>query len=172
MPKARDLPAQDELLELLSYDPETGLLRWRYRPTGTPQWNAKHTGKIAGNISKSNGRIVLNIGKRLYLAHRIIWKMVYGEDAPELDHEDTDGTNNRLNNLRPATHHQNMHNQSRHAGKVLPKGVTARQRSGRFRADIYLDGRQKFLGEFDSPDLAHAAYCQAARVRGEFARFD
>ena len=172
MPKARDLPPQDELLELLSYDPETGLLRWRYRPNGTPQWNGKHAGKIAGNVSKSNGRIVLNIGGRLFLAHRIIWKMVYGEDVPELDHEDTDGTNNRIGNLRRATHHQNMQNQSRHAGKSLPKGVTVCRRSGKFRADIYLDGHQKSLGRFDDPDLAHAAYCQAAAARGEFARFD
>ena len=171
MPKARDLPAQNELLELLSYDPETGLLHWRYRPNGSPQWNGRHAGQIAGNISKSNGRIVLNLGKRLYLAHRIIWKMVYGEDVPELDHEDTDGTNNRIGTLRKATHHQNMQNQSRHGGKALPKGVS-NARNGRFRAAIYLGGEQISLGRYDTPEAAHAAYCTAASRRGEFARFD
>jgi len=172
MPKARDLPTQSELLEFLSYDPETGLLRWRYRPAGPPQWNGKHAGQIAGSISKSQGHMVVNIGGRLLLVHRVIWKMVYGEDVPEIDHEDTDATNNRLMNLRRATHHQNMQNARRHAGKDLPKGVSLRKRSGRFRSAIYLGGRQTFLGEFDSPAAAHAAYCAAAAVRGEFARFD
>jgi hypothetical protein len=38
---------------------------------------------------------------------------------------------------------------------------------------MYLDGHQKLLGRFDSPDLAHAAYSAAARAqRGEFARVD
>lgn len=172
MPKARSLPSQEKLLELFDYEPDTGLLRWRYRPTGTVQWNAKLAGKVAGGPSRGNGRIVVMLGGRLLLAHRIIWKMVYGEDVPELDHEDTDPANNRLANLRPATHHQNMQNQSRHAGKELPKGVTICPRSGKYRVAIYLGGRQKHLGRFDDLDVAHAAYCKAAAVRGEFARFD
>lgn len=172
MGKARSLPPQSELLERLIYDPETGVLRWKYWASAGPQWNGRRAGTVAGSFSKSNGRIVINIGNRLFLAHRIIWKMVYGEDADELDHEDTDGTNNRISNLRRATHHQNMQNQSRHRGKLLPKGVTICGRSGKFRADIYLGGRQKSLGRYDSAEAAHAAYCAAAVARGEFARFD
>jgi len=172
MPVARELPSQNTLLELLNYDPLTGELRWKFRPEGPPQWNGKWAGKLAGGVSKSQGHMVLNIGRRLMLVHRIIWKMVYGVDPPhDLDHRDGDPTNNRLSNLRSATHFQNMRNKKPHRGKELPKGVSL-HKCGRYRASIYINSRCRHLGLFDDPDEAHAVYCAAAAVAfGEFARF-
>lgn len=168
----RPLPSAEELHRRFSYDASTGLLYWKACPEYSVQWNAKVAGKKAGGISKSQSHMVVNIKGRLMLVHRIIWKMVNGTEPAEIDHKDGDPTNNRIENLRPATRHQNMQNQRRHSGKLLPKGVTLRRRSGKFRADIFLNGRQKYLGEFNSPEIAHAVYCEAAAIRAEFARFD
>lgn len=173
MPVARPLPPQDELLELLSYDPLSGKLMWKFRPVGPATWNGKWAGKIAGGVSKSNGHMVLNIGRRLMLVHRVIWKMVYGVDPPhDLDHRDGDPTNNRQTNLRSATHFQNMRNKKPHRGKALPKGVSWSKAGNRYRASIFINNKQRHLGLFDDPSDAHSAYCAAAtKAFGEFARF-
>lgn len=172
MPAPKPLPPQELLLTLLDYDGLSGELRWRPRPHGPPQWNGKWAGKLAGGISKSNGHMVINIGRRLLLVHRVIWKMVYGADPPhDLDHKDGDPTNNRLDNLRSATKHQNLRNSKLHRGKALPKGVSL-HKDGRLRASIYVNGRCRHLGLFDDPETAHQAYRRAAVAAfGEFARF-
>lgn len=96
-----------------------------------------------------------------------------GEDpANDVDHLDGDTANNRWRNLRPATKHQNLRNSRLHRGKALPKGVSHCAGTWRLRASIYVDGKQKHLGMFDTPDEAHAAYRAAAQAAfGEFARF-
>lgn len=172
MPLPKSLPSKDELEKSFSYDRETGLLYWRARDDRRPQWNGRFAGQRAGGPSPSHGRIVVNLGRRLVLAHRVIWKMVHGEDPPlDIDHIDGDPTNNRLSNLRLATKHQNLRNAKRHRGKALPKGVTLDKKRGNYRANIYIAGRQRHLGNFDDPAQAHAAYCAAAREHfGEFAR--
>lgn len=173
MPLPIPLPSLEELQTAFRYEPDTGLLYWRARPDRSPQWNGRHAGKIAGAPSKSQGRIVVNFLYRPVLVHRVIWKMVHGEDAPaDIDHIDGDPTNNRIGNLRLATKHQNLRNSRLHFGKLTPKGVSFDKRSGKFRASIYLEGRCKHLGHFPDPETAHAAYCAAAREHfGEFARF-
>lgn len=52
---------------------------------------------------------------QVHLVHRIIWEYVHGEKPPCcIDHIDHDKTNNKLSNLRLATHSENARNQSRH----------------------------------------------------------
>jgi len=94
------------------YDPETGLL-YRFKsvpkckleqPAGYPQKNCR-SGKTYIRVRMNNGQ---------YMAHRLAWVLVHGAwPAGELDHEDGDGTNNRLTNLREVTHGQNQKNMRR-----------------------------------------------------------
>jgi hypothetical protein len=97
-------------------------------------------------------------------------------EGPEVDHINGDGLDNRRSNLRPCTRSQNMANRGRQRNNTSGyKGVS---RSGRkWCARIYAPnpngGRSRALtlGRFDSPEEAHAAYCEAAkRLHGEFAR--
>lgn len=165
MPKreTKPLPPVAQLRELLEYEPETGVLRWRYRKGTRATWNTRFAGKPAGKAEK-HGHIRLQICNTSYFAHRVIWKMVYGREPPhEIDHRDQDPSNNRIENLRAATSRQNMQNR-KGWGKERLKGVS---RAGkRFRA-VAGDGKggAKHLGMFDTPEQAHAAYCRYAAER-------
>ncbi len=173
MPMVRALPSQAELRAMFDYDRTTGVLYWKRRADRSPQWNGRRAGTVAGSLECCPGRCVINIMNRLVLAHRVVWKLVYGEDAPlDIDHIDGDATNNRLENLRLATKHQNLRNSKLHRGKLTPKGVSYDKRNGKYRASIYVEGKCRHLGHFGDPNTAHAAYCAAARQHfGEFARF-
>ena len=98
----RDLTV-DLLNELFTYDKETGKLYWkaaRQRVT---------VGKEAGAVDK-NGYSVLRINQKRYRTHRVVFLMHKGYLPAVLDHIDGDRANNRLENLRPATTHQNQYN--------------------------------------------------------------
>jgi hypothetical protein len=152
----------ERLRELLEYDALTGVFRWRIQ-------RQKH---VAGSVAGTNreGYVVIRTGGKNYYAHRLAWLYVYGT-WPEmrLDHMNGDPGDNRIANLRLATHAQNMANARKRRDQKHQKGVSARP-SGRFEARISLNGRMKSLGYFDTPEGAHAAYVVAAHERsGEFA---
>jgi hypothetical protein len=95
--KTIPLPPVEELRRLFNYDPETGILTNAIdRAT-----NAKK-GQEAGKANPSSkGYKILGVNKRLYKAHRIIWKMHYGyEPSHEIDHINGDRSDNRIANLR------------------------------------------------------------------------
>ena len=95
---------------------------------------------------------------RVYM-HRLI---LSAGDGLEVDHRDGDGLNNRRDNLRLATHalnNKNCHHVS-HKTSNLPMGVCCA--GGRYKAQIYINGRNIHLGLFDAPEQAAVAY-QAAR---------
>jgi len=175
MRERRKLPSQRELRCLLDYSPDTGVLTWRYRD-GLPQRVAAHNkrfaGKAAGYRTKrgTNHYLVLEIDGLPTLAHRIIFKWMTSKEPPYmLDHADGDGTNNRWENIRPATDKDNQGNR-RGKANGLPKGVRQGSR-GSYQAFMTQRGKFVHLGSFKTPEAAHAAYLTAAREYfGEFAR--
>jgi hypothetical protein len=156
-----------KLRALFAYDRDTGAFtRLVYRSP-----NAK-VGDVAGTPDK-DGYVQIQIDGKLYKARRLAWLYVTGE-WPEhgVDHRDTCKGNNAWGNLRSATQAQNAGNCGPRTTNTSGfKGVTFDRAHGRWMAQIQVDGRCKFLGYHDSPDLAHAAYVAAASVvHGEFAR--
>lgn len=136
---------QDLLKSLLHYDPETGVFTWLInRPNGVK------VGHKSGNRTVK-GYLHISIYGRQYKAHRLAWLYIHGV-WPEtaLDHINRDGCDNRLCNLRLATHSQNMQNRRSKYG-----GVTFRH--GYWRARISIDNRQIFLGQFKDKADAIAA---------------
>ncbi len=90
-----------------------------------------------------------------------------------VDHRDGNGVNNRRDNLRLATTAQNIHNR-RTSGRSASgyKGVHFFKRTKQWGAYIKTDGRQRWLGIFDTVEAAHAVYVEAAKaVHGEFANW-
>jgi hypothetical protein len=107
-------------------------------------------------------------GKRTLL-HRFLLKP---EDGVLVDHINRDGLDNRRENLRLATHTQNMRNRRTHRDNHAGfRGVTTRARVKRFTANIMANGVTRVLGYFDTAEEAALAYDDAARaLHGEFAR--
>jgi len=147
--------------ELFEY--QDGKLLWRVNR------GRIRAGDEAGAVIP-NGRLYVQFDGKKHLVHRVIWFLHHG-DCPEfLDHIDGNPLNNRIENLRPATKAQNaMNRKVRTDSSTGVKGITPKGK--RFGACIYLDGTAKYLGTFDSADLAQAAYAAAAnKYFKEFAR--
>lgn len=105
--------------------------------------------------------------------HSVIMARMLGrklEHHEEVDHIDRNGLNNTRSNLRIATVVQNQANARISKSNTTGfKGV--RKHKGKFMARISVNGNRLFLGMFATPELAHAAYMEAAiKYHGEFAR--
>lgn len=166
----------DYLRECFDCDAERGILIWRHRPRSHFKHirqfaavNTRFAGKVAGTLSPS-GYLDVTVADQKIRVHRIIWAMHTGTwPTKSLDHINRNRLDNPFANLREATHSQNIANQPvSPRSKVGLKGVCAHYK--RFRAQIKTPDGVLYLGMFDTPELAHAAYCDAARqYHGEFA---
>ena len=155
------------LRELLSYDPDTGVFRWRVSRPGT-----RGIGSIAG-ASDGQGYHQIGIDGRIYRDHRLAWLYMTGEwPADDVDHINRDRGDCRFANLREATRSQNNANAKRPSDNTSGyKGVSFDKRRGRWHAYISHGGRRKNLGMFDTAVAAYEArLAAAARLHGEFAR--
>jgi hypothetical protein len=156
----------EEARQLFSYNPETGALTWRKNRGG-----AAKCGDVAGHVRKDGYRRIVHGGVPYY-AHRVAWLLVYGRwPQKNIDHVDGHKDNNRLCNLREATHTENQWNRGAYSNnKCGLKGVCFDRRADAWRATIYVDRRQRHLGYFPNPETAHKAYCKAAKeLHGDFA---
>lgn len=152
--------SNDEVVRLLDYNPQTGIFRWRIQVS-----NAIGPGCIAGTISNS-GYVMIGIRGKQYPAHRLAWYITYGVWI-QLDHKDRDRANNILDNLRPATTHQNGGNRQP-SGPLGVKGVT--RRGNKYIAQITVMYKNHYLGIFNTLEEAAEAYNEAAKVAfGDFA---
>jgi AP2 domain/HNH endonuclease len=103
------------------------------------------------------------------LMHRYITEASKGQ---EVDHRDSNGLNNQLDNLRVCTRRQNSRNR-----KSLNKnntsgyhGVSYCKRTGKWEARIMVDRKQVWLGRHNTKEDAALAYNLAAKIHhGEFA---
>lgn len=100
----KKLPPSSRLFELFTYDPSTGRLKWN-----TKNSNRAIKGSIAG-CKTPEGYIVVGVDGQLYMAHRIIWKMLYNEEPEEIDHINLIKDDNRKVNLRKSDCVTNQHN--------------------------------------------------------------
>ncbi len=137
---------QNRLKELLDYDPETGVFRWKVNKR-----NVK-IGDIAGYKWKSRNTFYIQIGidGRLYYGHRLAWFYVYGE-LPEdiIDHDNGDGTFNAISNLIDTTYSLNSKNSRRSKANTSGfTGVVWDKERGLWIAQIMVSRRNKRIGRF------------------------
>jgi hypothetical protein len=91
-----------------------------------------------------------------------------------MDHKDQDSTNDRWENLRPATQTQNLANARKRSDNTSgSRGVSWSRSKKKWRAFVNLNGKQFHCGYFDDIEEAKKARdLKASTLHGEFARFD
>ena len=151
------------LKELLHYNPETGdFIR-------LVQTCAKvKVGDIAGCFNKRSGYWQIGIDDVDYLASRLAWFYMKGRwPRHEIDHKDTNRSNNRWLNLRDKTHAINLQNQRKaHRNNSTGfLGVTQDKRPGHkgFQANIGAEKKRHYLGTYPTPQEASTRYLDMKR---------
>ena len=157
----------ERLLEVLHYDPETGLFTWKINRKG-----GMRAGERAGTVTK-RGYVYVTVDGKSYLGHRLAWFYIYGvwpED--QIDHEDRVRSDNRITGLREADPYQNQANRGRNRNNTSGyKGVFWHKLSGKWMAQLRAGGKVIYLGLHNKPEEAHQAYvAKQKELAGEFAR--
>lgn len=154
----------ERLKSVLRYDPETG--RWTNLVTRA----RARAGDEAGNRD-AIGRHRIMLDGVHYRSSRLAYLYMKGEWPPhQIDHKNGDATDDRWENLRPATNQQNGWN-TKPYNRIGLKGVVKKRRQ--YQARIFFNGKLRHLGFFPTAQEAHDAYKLAALEHfGEFARFD
>lgn len=143
MKPINDLTA-NEVQTLFSYDPNTGLLTWRVSGKGR-----KGIGSEAGSPHNKGYKAVC-VNYRRYLIHRIIWLIVTGSwPKEEIDHINGIRDDNRWNNLRQVTGHENKKNAKRYKNNTSGvTGVYWNKTISKWGAYIVVNNKMFYLGSF------------------------
>ena len=155
------LPPLHWIRSILDYDLETGIFTWK-----VDRRNGSKAGAVAGYVSKRGYRRIWIDGVR-HTANRLAWYMATGQDPGELevDHIHGNAAGDGIANLRLATKGQNQGNRrgaAKHSTTGI-RGVFWDNHRRRFRAQIRVNGKAIYLGYFDDPWTAAAAYNAANR---------
>lgn len=165
--KPNDAPmSYDELRELLSYDPETGMFHWLQQRKG------RRSSGVAGGSTGNDGYVTIKIGSRYYLVHRLAWfYMTKQWPSEDIDHINRNPADNRWDNLRICSRSLNSANANmRESNTSGFKGVTFDKARKRWSAQIGVNYRHMNLGRYATPQEAARAYDDAAtKYFGEFA---
>ena len=156
-----------ELLhELFEY--RDGVIYWKRKPSALA--NRTKVGSQAGHKNKE-GYTNTMVNKKYYGNHRLIFMMHYGYFPEEVDHKDNNPSNNKIENLRAATHKDNMRNTKfQKDNKTGVKGVTWDKSKNKWQAGIGVNDKFKLVGRFDTIEDAEKAIKEARKkYHGEFA---
>lgn len=144
---------QEQVKEVLDYNPLTGLLTWKRKPS-----KSVVVGTVAGSKHK-NGYSYTQLYGCNYPTHRLIWFWVHGK-FPEgvIDHINHDRMDNRLENLREVSIAENMKNKSKLKGTLIgEQGIWFCKRRQRYVSEITLNGKKVMQRTFKLFDDAKKA---------------
>jgi len=127
----------------------------------TKRWN-----RIDNNEPNSDGYINVGLTKnrkeKRFLLHRILyhlhnpaWNIMNTSRDNCIDHIDGNPSNNHIDNLRVVTNQENNFNRTKAKGYYFNKA------SGKWKAQIKLNGKIKHIGYFENEEDARQAYVEA-----------
>ena len=134
----------------------------RVYPCGKIERFLKNSWKNVGYVHESNNykRYYVVIKYKLYIVSRIIYYAYCREEfdiddrSQIIDHINKNPLDNRIENLRVVSKQQNAFNTD-------AKGCHLEKRSNKWRAEINLNNKNKYIGLFATEDEAHQAYLSA-----------
>jgi HNH endonuclease len=148
---------QKRLHDILHYDPQTGIFRWR---TG------KRKGQVAGTRHNERGDLKVSIDNRRYLLHRLAWLWMTGA-MPRWDimHRNGDQSDNSWGNLVEGNR---MQHSSTRGHMREPTGVDGVWSVGdRFEATMTTSTALISIGTFGTIDEAKAAIQERRKIARE-----
>lgn len=103
--------------------------------------------------------------------HVLMHREIMGFPDSFVDHINGNGLDNRKENLRLVTHAENMRNRRVQANNKSGFRGVHQKKDGFWYAQIKIDGVQKYLGCYKTPQEASAVYEKEAEIQyGEFRR--
>ncbi len=156
------VPSKEELDAAFIY--RDGVLYWR-----EDRGNHIKAGTEAGTFR--HGYVQVSLKGRAYPAHRLIWVMHGNAPAETIDHINRDRSDNRIENLRPATKGQQLFNTGlRPNNKSGIKGVSWHKDAQAWRGQVSFQGKAYTAGVFDSKEeCAEAVRVLRECLHGEYA---
>ena len=176
-------PTAKYVRSILNYDPITGIFHWRRRPAShfrngyrarkanAARWNTRYAGTPAGHLH--DGYVRIDIDEKTYKAHHLAWLLATGNwPRKRLDHRDTNGSNNKIENLRHATHSENARNTRIYSNNTSGiKGLSWRKNRNCWVARITVNYKVIVVGHFKTQEQGAAALNKARKLyHGEFGR--
>jgi hypothetical protein len=154
----KKIPLSHNQVALVDDEDYAYLMQWKWsampsRPTDRPMRNDRSGDKL----------------QTILMYHVIADRM--GLQYEMIDHFDGDALNNQRSNLRVSTCSQNLHNRGKPKSNTSGvKGVSLCKQTGRYGARILVQGKQHWLGRFNTVDEAAAAVQKKRHeLVGEFA---
>ena len=149
----------ERLRQVLDYDPQTGVFKWRERVA-----KCVHIGDVAGCKEKRIGYITIGVDGRIYKAHRLAWLYMTGNwPIKFIDHINGNKSDNRFENLREVCEDGNAQN-IRKPNKRNKSGFLGVIRyQNKWRANITVNGKTRRIGDYNTPEEAHQAYLKSKR---------
>lgn len=148
-----------ELLEELFFIDKTN---WRLMRKTKPSNRCSKDG-FAGKVGK-RGYMVVRINGQQFYEHRLIYAMVSGyKPFQSIDHIDGNKLNNNPSNLRDVNHSVNCQNTIAPRKHCISgvRGASLHKRTGKYVARITVNKVKYYIGIFDTPEAANAAYMKA-----------
>jgi hypothetical protein len=121
--------------------------------------------RLLKSCLNSEGYYIVSLSKngkaKFYLIHRLVGK--YFIQNPNnylcIDHKNGNRTDNSIENLRWCNHSQNNRNMKKRENTTSQfKGVSFHKRDNKWLAQCHLNGKQKYIGLYDTEIEAAEAY--------------
>lgn len=128
-------------------------------------------GQKAGWITNNGYEKVSVLGKK-HFVHRLIFMMHHGQMPNNVDHIDGNRSNNKIENLREASVHQNALNMKiSKANTSGAKGVSWSKSCNKWEVRVSVNCKPTRFGYYDDLELAELVACEArAKHHGIFSR--
>ncbi len=148
---------QEQLKKRLSYNQESGEFTWLNRPRSCfksegsfKSWNTKNAGSTPIENERGYVTITLTLNgcKKKYQGHRLAFLYVYGYMPDNIDHINHQRNDNRIVNLRSATHSENSKNKTKRKSNTSgTTGVFWDKSRSQWKAAIGVNGKLINLGQ-------------------------